>query len=211
MDTQRLSAAITTFAARVGSRREALLGAAVLALTGAAPTPARRKARTSRQTRAVGLATTYKCLKGTSVGTSAGQHFRFAQTFTASRSGDLREIQVRIIKERAGGAGNYVVQLLTAPGGVPDHSPLRVIAATMIQDGQVPFGTSTLVARFAGTRITNGGNYAAAISRLGNAELKVPISADGPCANGVFFSALDDQPFTTASDDDMIVAVLVAA
>lgn len=81
----------------------------------------------------------------------------------------------------------------------------------MIQDGQVPFGTSTLVARFAGTRITKGGNYAAAVRRLGNAELKVPISADGPCANGVFFTALDDQPFTTASDDDMIVAVLVAA
>ena len=134
---------------------------------------------------------------------------RFVQTSTASRGGELREVQIRIQKD-TDDLGNWVVQLMLVPGGSPDHTARGVMAASMVENTQVPIGPSTLVARFAGTRLVQGLPYAVVVSRLGDARVRVPVSAAATCRNSKMYAASGEQPFT-AGEADMIVAVLVAA
>ena len=136
---------------------------------------------------------------------------RAAQTFTASRSGTLRRIQVPIVKP-ANSTGDYVVQLVRVINEVPSNEPEHVLAAVTIPDATVPEGEATLTANFAGTKLVQNTVYAAAVSRLdatGPVPLRVHYSQEGTCA-GQYFEAAGIQLFTADPPRDMIVSVFVA-
>ena len=51
---------------------------------------------------------------------------------------------------------DYVVHLAKVNEGVPSESPLDVLAAAITPNAELPVGTSTLTAKFAITRWTQG-------------------------------------------------------
>src|SRR5215213_5597203 len=102
MDQTGSTVMTTTPAAPSSSRRRALVGGATAAVGGALATVVPpRKAEAA-------LAPTFRCPKGVPEMTFGDSDVRLAQTFTATRAGDLREVRVAINKPR-GAAGNYVV------------------------------------------------------------------------------------------------------
>ena len=188
------------------SRRTAVFRGATAALAALVAVVPHREAQAA-------LTPTFRCSKGVSAGPFSSSQARFAQTFTGTRAGELREVRV-VINKPSGTAGNYVVQLDPTFGGIPAHEALWVFAAGMVPDADVPFGNSTLVVKFGGTRISKGGKYAVVVMRLGTATLTVPTSTNATCPNGMMYVAESDQEFVelAASRDfegDMIVSVLV--
>ena len=140
-----------------------------------------------------------------------GNDVRAAQIFTAGRSGTLRSIRVGINKP-ANTTGDYVVQLLQVVNDVPSNLPPHVLAAVTVSDATVPEGEATLTANFGGTRLVQGTEYAAAVSRLGNAagdQLIVETRKGTICA-GQFFFAADGNAFNAQPALDMVVSVFVA-
>lgn len=133
---------------------------------------------------------------------------RYAQSFTATRSGTLREIRVLINK--ALDAGDYEVQLVRMSGNLPSNGPFDVLAAAVVPDSDVPTGNATLQAKFAATRLVQGTKYAVVVSRFGS-EMAIPVPFTGdPCEGQMAIAAAGDAFTNLDPARDMTVSVLVA-
>jgi hypothetical protein len=191
-------------AKRIGAgRRTVLTGGAALALGGLFTGLAPRAARTAKKK----PKKAYTCAPpaDSEIAFGAGGEARLAQSFTATQTGTLKQISVSVTKQVP--TGDYVVQLVKMDGSVPDESPLSVLASATIPDALVPVGTSTLNAKFAATRLTQGTQYAVVVSRPGSNDFVLPSRTGDPCEGGVF-SAAGGAPFGPLSDD-LIVTVFV--
>jgi hypothetical protein len=135
---------------------------------------------------------------------------RFAQTFTAERSGSLRQIQFSVNKKPAT-TGDYLVQLLRVVGGKPSHSPSDVLAALTVPDAAVATSSdATLTATFAGPALVAGTEYAAAFSRPGSTSAGANFrKSDGSACGGDWFIADGAGPFNVAQAQDILISVLV--
>jgi hypothetical protein len=129
---------------------------------------------------------------------------RFAQTFTPSQSGALRQIQFGIRNEGSG--SNYVVQLLKVSGGTPGSGFADILATVTIPDATVASGDTTLVADFSGPALSAGTEYAAAIGRPGSQYLTVH-KAPPTCAGQAYYS-VNTNAFTELGYD-LVVSVFV--
>src|SRR5262249_1767455 len=144
---------------------------------------------------------------------SFGGEVRFAQTFTAERSGSLRQIQFSVNK-RPGSTGDYVVQLLKVVGGKPSNSPIDVLATVTVPDAQVATSTdAALTATFSGPALVAGTDYAAAFSRPGagssDASLNTLLDGGGTCGGTLFLAVQGDVFAEEVNHLDSIVSVLV--
>ena len=202
---------------RIGeSRRGILTGTAGLALAGAlsarSPRPAEAAKRKKKKKKpASELKSAYTCAPAdTTDNVEASSLTRYAQSFTATRGGTLREIRVLINK--ALNSGDYEVQLvrMAANGSVPSNGSFDVIAAAAIPDGDVPVGNATLKAQFAATRLVQGTKYAVVVSRFGH-EMAIPVPFSGDPCEGTMAIAAAGDPFANLEDPvrDMTVSVLV--
>ena len=153
---------------------------------------------------------TYQCPGPKNNTVFGGSTARFAQTFTAERSGSLQQIQFSVNKQPAS-TGDYVVQLLRVSGGVPSHEPGDVLAEVTVPDAAVVTSTdATLTATFAGPALVAGIEYAAAFSRPGsNNTAPHTHFGDGSACDGTFFGANGAGAFTEAAKHDILVSVLV--
>jgi hypothetical protein len=157
-----------------------------------------------------GAALTYQC-PGPKTDSLAGPGTnRFAQTFTAERSGSLQQIQFSIVKQPAT-TGDYQVQLLKVIGGKPSHSPTDVLASLTVPDAAVATGSdATLTATFAGPALVAGTEYAAAFGRPESTSASVNFrKGDGSACGGSWFNADGAGPFNVAQAQDLLVSVLV--
>ena len=202
---------------RIGeSRRGVLTGTAGLALAGAlSALPARSseaaKKKKKKKKPAAEPKSAYTCAPSdTSDNFEAGSLTRYAQSFTATRSGTLREIRVLI--DKAVNDKDYEVQLvrMASAGDVPSNGPFDVMAAAIVPDEDVPTGRATLVAKFAATELVQGTKYAVVVSRFA-AEMAIPVSFSGDPCEGTMASATAGDVFTnvTGPARDMTVTVLV--
>jgi hypothetical protein len=202
MNERRFAPLTKVMVSATGTRRRAWQSAVALALAGILPTLSSPQPVQARRKKRL----TFAC-QGATTGHDALSAGRYAQTFTAQRSGILREVRVRIQK---GGTtpGNYVVQLVPVVAGVPASSPLWVFAAGMVADEAVPNGETTLVVRFTGTRLGQGGTYAVVVMRLGTAELTLVTTDQASCADSQMFLAFGSGEFSPV-EKAMLVSVFV--
>jgi hypothetical protein len=156
---------------------------------------------------------TYQCSGPKNSLVSFNGDVRFAQTFTAERSGSLRQIQFNVDK-KPGTTGDYVVQLLRVIAGKPSHSPVDVLATVTIPNAAVTVGSeATVTASFAGPALLAGTEYAAAFSRpgaaLGEATVNT-INVGGSSCGGKLFLAVGGDVFAPEIfAQDALVSVLV--
>jgi len=136
---------------------------------------------------------------------------RFAQTFTAERSGSLQQIQFTINKKPAT-TGDYQVQLLKVIGGKPSHSPGDVLASLTVPDAAVATNSDAILsATFTGPAIVAGTEYAAAYSRPGSTSAGANLrKGDGSACGGKWFIANGAGVFNEALAQDILVSVFVA-
>ncbi len=132
---------------------------------------------------------------------------RYAQTFTPSRGGTLCEVRVLVAKQEGQPAGNWIVQVVPVIGDAPSHLGISVIAATRIDDADVPFGASTLAAKFAGTAIAAGSSYALVVSREGGG-VWMPANINNPCGGNAFYAS-DTSQFFKFDVYDLVYSVFV--
>jgi hypothetical protein len=136
---------------------------------------------------------------------------RFAQVFTAARSGSLHQIQFDVIKD-AGSAGDYVVQLLAVGAdGKPNNT---VLAHAIVPNDAVPDGATTLTASFSGPPLVAGQAYASAISRPPGSEIDLPATPGDNCAGtGFLQSPIETGAFVPMGVEaaDLITSVTVLA
>ena len=198
----------------VESRRGVLTGTAGLALAGALSTlqprsvgAAKKKGKKKKPAPAPKSAFTCAPSDASDL-VEVSTLTRYAQSFTATRGGTLREIRVLIDKALDG--RDYEVQLVRMNGNVPSNGPFDVIAAATIPDGDVPLDTSTLSAKFAATTLVQGTKYAVVVSRFG-AEMAIPVPFSGNPCEGEMAVANVGEPFENLDDPvrDMTVTVLV--
>jgi hypothetical protein len=175
-----------------------------------APASGYAKRKKRRKKRRPSLQFAFVCPGPTAATALGSGDFRRAQVFAATRSGSLRQIRVGIVKNGGSTPGDFLVQLLTTIGApaVPDHSPLAVIAATVIPDGAVPEGASTLVANFVGPQLVQGTEYATVVSRPGSDAFASQIHVTDECP-GVLSDAFGTGPFSNTATFDSVVSVLV--
>jgi hypothetical protein len=151
----------------------------------------------------------YTCAAKANDGIGPGGDRPVGQIFTATRSGELRQIHIGVSKDpNAGPGGDYVIQLLRTTGDppVPHAEAIDVLAATTIPDADVPAGQSTIVANFAGTRLVRGTVYAVVAARPGAGVVFVVAHSSDVC-EGEMTIVPDGATFP---DKDAIVSVLVA-
>ncbi len=202
-----------------GSRRAALVGSAALAaggmvaarspLTGSARKKKRKKKGQTPDPDPVAQAA-FTCSGPAEDEFTGAAVTRFAQSFTASRSGTLNQITVAVRKNVS--TGDYVVQLLKMAGDIPSDSPLDVLAAAVIPDTQVATGQTTIEAHFAATSLTQGTEYAVAVSRPGSTDLVVQVREGGSKCGGEMSVGQGTGEFVAFNSPaiDMIVAVFVS-
>lgn len=213
MDVERFAARLRSHAAG-SSRRGALAGllGGVLGLVSLAPSGEKANAKKKKKPTSPQPKLAARCaVEAIGVVDLHGANLRYAQTFVPSQSGTVHQIRVAIYKG-AGTTGNYVVQLVPVFNGTPAHQAFWIFAASMVNDGDVPTGASTLVANFAGTPISAGSTYAVVVVRLGGGKLAVGGVAAGTCANSSLFVASGSDPFFAASEEtgsDMVFSVFV--
>jgi hypothetical protein len=138
---------------------------------------------------------------------------RLAQTFTAERSGSLRQIQFSVNK-KPGTSGDYLVQLLKVVGGKPSHSPLDVLAAITVPDAAVATSSdATVTATFADTALVAGTEYAVALSRPGVGLAEITVNTQkgdgGACSGQLFIAVAADVFAPEIFAQDALVSVLV--
>ena len=154
---------------------------------------------------------TYQC-SGPGLSDPGPDSTRVAQTFTAERSGSLRQIQFSVNKLPAT-TGDYLVQLLRVSGGKPSLSPADVLAALTVPDAAVATSSdATLTATFAGPDLVAGTEYAAALSRPGSGAVGVGpiVTLGGSTCSGKLFVAVGAGEFNEALNLDLLVSVLVS-
>jgi hypothetical protein len=196
------------------SRRRVLTGTAELVLAGALTALPSRSAAAAKKKpkkkKPPALKSAFTCAAPEADDFVEGNFLsRYAQPFTASRGGTLREIRVLINKAISG--SDYQVQLVRMAGNVPSNGPFDVLAAATIPDDQVPTGNTTLVAKFAATTLVQGTEYAVVVSRFG-AEMAIPVPFTGdPCAGSEMAIAQAGEAFQAIDPArDMTFSVLVA-
>jgi hypothetical protein len=141
---------------------------------------------------------------------------RRAHRFTAERSGVLCQIKLLVNKpDDPNNEGDFVVQLVKvngSAGGEPSASPLDVLAALTIPDATVPNGVSTLPAKFAGTRLEQGTEYAVVVSRPESPLFSVGIlfEQSGASCPGRMYAATGSGDFGSLIEHDMVLTVSVA-
>jgi hypothetical protein len=200
---------------RIGeSRRGVLMGTAGAALAGAlAVLPGRSieaaKKKKKKKKPAPAPKSAYTCTPSDADDlVEATTLSRYAQSFTATRGGTLREIRVLINK--ALDAKDYEVQLVRMSGNVPSNGAFDVIAAAVIPDADVPTGNATLTAKFAATTLAEGTKYAVVVSRFG-AEMAIPVPFSGnPCEGEMALATAGDAFVILDPPRDMTVTVLVS-
>jgi hypothetical protein len=154
---------------------------------------------------------TYQC-SGLVFSEPGPDSVRVAQTFTAERSGSLRQVQFSVNKPPAT-TGDYLVQLLRVSGGKPSHSPTDVLAALTVPDAAVATSSdATLTATFAGPDLVAGTEYAVALSRPGSGAVGVGpiVTLGGSTCSGKLFVAVGAGEFNEALNLDLLVSVLVS-
>jgi hypothetical protein len=153
---------------------------------------------------------TYRCPRPKTDSLFGDDANRFAQTFTAERSGSLRQIQFSVNKKPAT-TGDYLVQLLKVVGGKPSHSPSDVLAALTVPDATVPTSSdATLTATFAGPALVAGTEYAAAFSRPASTSAGANYrKSDGSACGGDWFNADGAGPFNVAQAQHLLVSVII--
>jgi hypothetical protein len=155
---------------------------------------------------------TYQCLGPKTAAVGGGGTDRYAQTFTAERSGSLRQVQFSVNKPPAT-TGDYLVQLLRVSGGKPSHSPTDVLAALTVPDAAVATSSdATLTATFAGPDLVAGTEYAVAFGRPGTVPAGANpniVTSDGSACGGKLFLALVGGAFNEVPASDGLVSVLV--
>jgi hypothetical protein len=193
-----------------GTRRRVVAGAATLALGGIV-----RSVGLPSQARTRKLKPAYQCPGSPTNFVAENAVGRRAHRFTAERSGSLRQIKLLVNKpDDPNNAGDFVVQLVKvigSPNGDPSASPLDVLAAVTIADATVPTGVSTLTAKFAGTRLEQGTEYAVVVSRPGSPLFAVGIlfEATGASCPGQMYAAAGGGDFGSLSEHDMVLTVSV--
>jgi hypothetical protein len=202
----------------IRNRRGVLTGSAALALAGALSALPRSLAAAKKKPKkkkkpASEPKSAYTCVTSDATDfVQANLISRYAQSFSATRSGTLREIRVLIDKQQE--ASDYEVQLVRMAGTVPSHQPFDVIAAAVIPNDAVPIGNATLSARFGATSLVKDEQYAVVVSRFGSglaSEMAIPVPFSGdPCEGGMAIADAGGA-FTNLTDPvrDMTVTVLV--
>lgn len=197
------------------SRRGVLSGTAWLVLAGALSAlpgrsveAAKKKGKKKKKPQGPDLKSAYTCAPSDATDSVEGSSLsRYAQSFTATRGGTLREIRVLINK--AVDSGDYEVQLVRMAGNVPSNGAFDVIAAATIPDANVPTGNATLVAKFAATRLVQRTKYAVVVSRFGS-EMAIPVPFSGdPCEGTMAIATAGDAFANLDPARDMTVSVLV--
>lgn len=186
-----------------------VLAGAVSALPGRSVEAVKKKGKKKKKPQGPDLKSAYTCAPSDATDSVEGSSLsRYAQSFTATRSGTLREIRVLINK--ALDAGDYEVQLVRMSGSVPSNGAFDVLAAATIPDGDVSTGNATLKAKFAATRLVQGTKYAVVVSRFGS-EMAIPVPFSGdPCEGTMAIATAGDAFANLDPARDMTVAVLVA-
>jgi hypothetical protein len=155
---------------------------------------------------------TYQC-SGLDLSDPGPDSIRVAQTFTAERSGSLRQVQFSVNKPPAT-TGDYLVQLLRVSGGTPSISPTDVLASIPVPDAQVATSSdATVTATFTGPDLVAGTEYAVAFSRPGSgaAGFGPVVTSGGSTCSGKLFVAVGAGVFKEelSMNLDLLVSVLV--
>jgi hypothetical protein len=131
---------------------------------------------------------TYQCPGPEQLVVQSTTTARCAQTFMATRSGALAQIQFAVLNA-AGSSGDYLVELLTVANDVPTNF---VLAGVSISNPAGPAGPATMTASFAGgPPLVAGTLYAAAISRPGGIGfLALDARTNGACSGRGFRQAV---------------------
>jgi hypothetical protein len=156
---------------------------------------------------------TDQCLGPKAGAVGGGGTARYAQTFTAERSGSLRQIQFSVNKPPAT-TGDYLVQLLRVSGGKPSHSPTDVLATLTVPDAAVATSSDAmLTATFAGPALVAGTEYAVTFGRPGTVPAGANpniVKSDASACRGKLFLALVGDVFEEVLATDGLVYVLVS-
>jgi hypothetical protein len=122
---------------------------------------------------------------------------RFAQSFTAGRTGTIVQAQVAIDNTASG--GNLLVQILpvSSPGLGGVGAPINfVLGSVTIPDVSVPAGATELNATFSPpVGVTGLGRYAVAVTRPGG-DFNVLERSGNPCPGQEFFSTSQTDPWS---------------
>ena len=189
------------------SRRTALKSGAAFTLGGVLTALLPQTARPGKRKRR--LKPTYSCADPPPFETTLARTAttRWAQSFTATRSGMLRKIKVGVYK-LSGSPGDFIVEVVRMNGAVPSNSPQDVIAAKAVPSDQVKSGQVMMTATFNPTPLTQGTTYAVVVSRVSTHPI---IGARvGDVCGGELFSADGAGTFEKLSPvHEMVVTVLV--
>jgi hypothetical protein len=143
----------------------------------------------------------------TDVLTNSG-NARYAQTFVVQNSGAISSAEITIDHNSA--AGDYVVQLVTAPGGVPSDTSL---ASATIPDASVPPGSNVVLkANFTSPLpVAAGEQYALTITRPGATQMDIRDRTDNPCPGTLFESGDPGMAYSPVAlgGSDMIFTIFV--
>jgi hypothetical protein len=136
---------------------------------------------------------------------------RFAQTFTAQRTGTLTTVQLAVASNGSF-AMDWIVQILPASVGVPD--PSATLSSNTIDDATIPTTGPTFGAVTAhptpAPAVTAGQEYAVAVTHPGGDSVGVRTVPGDPCAGDLFFTGPAPNPFgPEGSTDEMVFAAFV--
>jgi hypothetical protein len=107
---------------------------------------------------------------------------RIAQTFTATQTGLLHQIQFRNFKE-PGSTGDYIVELLAVASNTPTNT---VLATATIPNTSVADQDSAVTATFSGPQLVAGSPYAVAFRRPGGSSLGLGLREGDDCIGALF-------------------------
>jgi hypothetical protein len=138
---------------------------------------------------------------------TAGANARFAQTFTVQSTGAIMSAEVEI--DKVTGAGDYVIQIVAAPGGVPSN---EVLASATVNDSSLPTTIHiALTATFTNPLpVAAGEQYAIVITRAAGAQLDLRVRSGDVCLGSLFLASAPPGDFgPVAGGFDMVFAVYV--
>lgn len=139
---------------------------------------------------------------------------RIAQVFINPFKGKLTKATLVVNKPAGSTQGDWLVQLNVAGNfGSGVNTPTsRVLASTIVPDGLVDEGASTITARFAlPAEVLQNVPYALVVSRPGSSDVSVGVRADDPISDRLFLSfTLSGNNFSTVGpENDMVFSTYV--
>jgi hypothetical protein len=125
---------------------------------------------------------------------SSGE-FRFAQTFTAGRSGELVRAEIEILRNTAT-AGDFILRLAPLDSeGVPTNT---VLAESSVRGAEAPEDPATVSFSFADPASVEAGiTYALVLTRPGGDRFGWAVEAAAGCPGERFRSVDQSAPFET--------------